>query len=90
MLVVGNGIAGAVCAEALQAQGFQVFRSEPPPLTVRGSVGNFTAIMPESGGERELRIGAIVLASEGELDIGNPGVFAYDPDFQREGFTAVV
>ncbi len=59
VLVVGNGIAGAVCADALTAQGFRVFRSEAPPLSVSGFLGDFTAVMPEPGGE--LRIGAIVL-----------------------------
>ena len=59
VLVVGNGIAGAVCADALTAQGFRVFRSEAPPLSVSGFLGDFTAVMPEPGGE--LRVGAIVL-----------------------------
>ena len=91
VLVVGNGISSAVCADTLKAQGFRVFRTESPPLSVRGSIGNFTAVMPESGGERELRIGAMVLASEGELDIGywgleigNPGVFSYDLEDGRD------
>jgi len=78
VLVVGNGMAGAVCAEVLQAQGFRVFRSESPPLSVSGSVGNFAAVMPEPGGE--LRVGAIVLPPEGELGVGRRGVFACDPD----------
>ena len=69
VLVVGNGMAGAVCAEALQAQGFQVFRSGTLPLSVSGSVGNFTAVMPEPGGE--LRVGAIVLPPEDELEVGS-------------------
>jgi len=52
---------------------------------VSGFLGDFTAVMPEPGGE--LRVGAIVLPPEGELDIGYwildigyPGVFAYDPE----------
>ncbi len=69
VLVIGNGLAGAVCAEALKAQGFRVFRSGAPPLSVSGSLGNFTAVMPESGAE--LRIGAIVLAPESELEVGS-------------------
>lgn len=68
VLVVGNGIAGAVCADALTAQGFRVFRSEVPPLSVSGFLGDFTAVMPEPGGE--LRVGAIVLLSEDELEVG--------------------
>jgi len=64
VLVVGNGIAGAVCADALTAQGFRVFRSEAPPLSVSGFLGDFTAVMPEPGGE--LRVGAIVLPPEDE------------------------
>jgi NADPH-dependent glutamate synthase beta subunit-like oxidoreductase/Pyruvate/2-oxoacid:ferredoxin oxidoreductase delta subunit len=73
VLVVGNGLAGTVCTDALQAQGFQVFRSEALPLSVSGSLGNFSVVMPELGGERELRIGAIVLApvDEGELEVGS-------------------
>jgi heterodisulfide reductase subunit A-like polyferredoxin len=78
VLVVGNGVAGAACADALQAQGLRVFRSEAPALSVSGSVGNFTAVMPERG--EELRVGAIVLASEADLEVGGLGVFAYDPD----------
>jgi heterodisulfide reductase subunit A len=70
VLVVGNGIASAVCADALKAQGFRVFRSEAPPLTVRGSLGNFTAVMPEPGGE--LRVGAIVLPPEDEFQYPIP------------------
>ncbi len=65
VLVVGNGAAGAVCAEALQAQGLRVFRSEAPPLSVSGSLGNFTAVMPETGDE--LRVGAIVLPPADEF-----------------------
>jgi len=89
VLVVGDGMAGTVCAGALQAQGFRVFRSEAPPLAVSGSLGYFTAAMPESSGERELRVGAMVLApgGEGELEVGDwkpevgkPGVFVCDPD----------
>ena len=87
VLVVGNGMAGAVCADALKAQGFQVLRSEAPLLSVSGSVGNFTAVMPEPGGE--LRVGAIVLPPEDEgkldigysiLEVGSRGIFVYDPD----------
>ena len=87
VLVIGDGMAGAVCANALETQGFRVFRSEVPPLTVSGSLGNFTAVMPESGAE--LRIGAIVLLPVAEdeleirdwrLEIGSRGVFAYHPD----------
>jgi NADPH-dependent glutamate synthase beta subunit-like oxidoreductase/Pyruvate/2-oxoacid:ferredoxin oxidoreductase delta subunit len=69
VLVVGGGVAGAVCADALKAQGFRVFRSESPPLSVRGSVGNFTAVMPEAGGE--LKVGAIVLPPVDELEVGS-------------------
>jgi ferredoxin len=79
VLVVGNGIAGATCADALQAQGLRVFRSEALPLSVSGSLGNFTAVVPELGDE--LRVGAIVLtaADEADLGVGGLGVFAYDP-----------
>jgi NADPH-dependent glutamate synthase beta subunit-like oxidoreductase/NAD-dependent dihydropyrimidine dehydrogenase PreA subunit len=82
VLVIGDGAAGAICANALQAQGLRVFRSEDPPLAVSGSLGNFTAVMPESGAE--LQVGAIVLALAGEdnlepgtwnLKLGNPGIF---------------
>ncbi len=69
VLVVGNGIAGAVCADALTAQRFRVFRSEAPLLSVSGSLGNFTAVMSESGAE--LKVGAIVLAPTGELEVGS-------------------
>jgi len=69
VLVAGSGMAGVVCADALQAQGFRVFRSEVPPLVVKGSLGNFTAVVPEQDGE--LRVGAIVLAPEGELEVGS-------------------
>jgi NADPH-dependent glutamate synthase beta subunit-like oxidoreductase/Pyruvate/2-oxoacid:ferredoxin oxidoreductase delta subunit len=69
VLVVGNGIASAICADALKAQGFRVFRSEVPPLSVKGSVGNFTALMPEPGGE--LKVGAIVLPPADELEVGS-------------------
>jgi len=65
VLVVGNGIAGAACADALTTQGIRVFRSEAPPLTVSGSLGNFTAVMPESGGE--LKVGAIVMLPADEF-----------------------
>ena len=65
VLVVGNGVAGAVCADALTALGFRVFRSEVPPLSVSGFLGNFTAVMPEPGGK--LRIGAIVRFSADEF-----------------------
>ncbi len=87
VLVIGNGMASAVCADALTTQGFRVFRSEAPPLTMSGSLGNYTAVMPEPGGE--LRVGAIVLlpADEGGLeirnwilDVSNRGVFTYRPD----------
>jgi len=69
VLVVGNGMSGAVCADTLTAQGFRVFRSESPPLSVSGSLGNFTAVMPEPGGE--LMVGAIVLPPEDELEVGS-------------------
>jgi heterodisulfide reductase subunit A-like polyferredoxin len=89
VLVVGSGIGSAACADALKAQGFGVFRSEASPLAVSGSLGNFTAIMPESGGE--LRVGAIVLASAGEgnlelgawnLELGSPGIFSPTSNIQ--------
>jgi NADPH-dependent glutamate synthase beta subunit-like oxidoreductase/NAD-dependent dihydropyrimidine dehydrogenase PreA subunit len=69
VLVIGNGIGSVVCAEALKAQGFRVFQSEVPPLSVRGSVGNFTAVMPEAGGE--LKVGAIVMPPADELEVGS-------------------
>jgi len=69
VLVVGNGMSGAVCADTLTAQGFRVFRSESPPLSVSGSVGNFTAVMPEAGGE--LKVGAIVLPPADNLEVGS-------------------
>jgi NADPH-dependent glutamate synthase beta subunit-like oxidoreductase/NAD-dependent dihydropyrimidine dehydrogenase PreA subunit len=87
VLVVENGVAGVVCADALVTQGLRVFRSKAPPLSVSGSVGNFTAVMPEPGGE--LRVGAIVLPSEDEgkldigysiLEVGSRGIFVCDPD----------
>jgi len=69
VLVVGGGMASRVCADALRAQGFRVFRSEAPPLAVRGSVGNFTAVMPEFGAE--VRVGAIVLPPADGLEVGS-------------------
>jgi NADPH-dependent glutamate synthase beta subunit-like oxidoreductase/Pyruvate/2-oxoacid:ferredoxin oxidoreductase delta subunit len=78
VLVVGSGIGSAVCADALKIQGFRVFRSEAPPLSVGGSVGNLTAVMPEADGE--LKVGAIVLPPADELEVGGLGVFAYNPD----------
>jgi NADPH-dependent glutamate synthase beta subunit-like oxidoreductase/Pyruvate/2-oxoacid:ferredoxin oxidoreductase delta subunit len=69
VLVVGNGMASEVCADALTAQGFRVFRGESPPLAVSGSLGNFTAVMPEPGGE--LRVGAIVLPPADNLEVGS-------------------
>jgi NADPH-dependent glutamate synthase beta subunit-like oxidoreductase/Pyruvate/2-oxoacid:ferredoxin oxidoreductase delta subunit len=71
VLVIGDGMAGAVCADALQAQGLRVFRSDAPPLAVSGSLGNFTAVVPAQGGQRELRVGAVVLTPEAELGVGS-------------------
>mgnify|MGYP000159067522 CR=1 FL=1 len=85
VLVVGSGIASTVCAEALEAQGFRVFRSDNPPVSVVGSVGNFTVVMPES--EAELRVGAIVLLPELEvgswrLEVGSLDIFPPISNFQ--------
>jgi len=71
VLVVGNGRAGVACADALRAQGFRVFQSEAPPLAVSGSLGNFTAVVLAQGGQRELRVGAVVLTPEAELEVGS-------------------
>ena len=72
VLVVGNGTASVVCANALKAQGFRVFRSDASPLSVSGSIGNFTVMMPELGGE--VKVGAIVLPPGDEFQHPIPGL----------------
>ena len=90
ILVAGSGEAAEVCAAALRAQHFVVTRSPKLPLSIQGSLGNFT--VAQNG--VTLDASAVVLAPVEEETLTHhsprPGLFICSPIEEPEVMGAAV